>query len=122
MKPRISVIVPVYNSERFFKKTLDSILDQRYPAHEVIVIDLGGSYRKLSQALKELCERRGPQAKKYIELLLSSVPKGEAADDAEIDPKTGRSYLTEFTMLVQDKAPPKTTKRKLSKNPTKKKR
>ena len=70
---------------------------------------------KLSQALKELCERRGPKAREYIESLLLSGRKGEAAEEAEIDPKTGKSYLTEFTILVQDTDPPKIGKRKAAK-------
>ncbi len=77
---------------------------------------------KLSQALKELCERRGPKAREYIESVLLSGRKGEAAEEAKIDPKTGKKYLTEFTMLVQDTAPPKINKRKAAiKSPSKKK-
>jgi glycosyltransferase involved in cell wall biosynthesis len=40
--PKISVIVPSYNQERFIEATLRSILDQDYPNLELIVID-GGS-------------------------------------------------------------------------------
>lgn len=29
-KPLISIIIPVYNSARFIKKTLDSIFDQSF--------------------------------------------------------------------------------------------
>ncbi len=37
--PKISVIVPVYNSEKFLKKSLDSIRFQTYPNLEIICID-----------------------------------------------------------------------------------
>lgn len=40
--PKISVVVPSYNQGRYLEATLRSILDQRYPALELIAID-GGS-------------------------------------------------------------------------------
>ncbi len=36
-KPKVSVVVPVYNSERTIEKCLLSILDQTYPDYEVVV-------------------------------------------------------------------------------------
>jgi glycosyltransferase involved in cell wall biosynthesis len=41
-KPKISVIVPSYNTARFIEETLQSILSQRYSNVECIVVD-GGS-------------------------------------------------------------------------------
>lgn len=38
-KPRISIVTPVYNGERFVHDTLHSILDQNYPGLEYLVID-----------------------------------------------------------------------------------
>lgn len=35
----VSVIIPVYNTERYLKKCLDSVLEQDYPQLEVITID-----------------------------------------------------------------------------------
>ena len=43
MKPRISVIIPVYNSETFLSKCLGSVLRQSEPAHEIIVINDGST-------------------------------------------------------------------------------
>lgn len=40
---KISVIIPVYNVERFLSKCLDSVINQSYPNLEIILIDDGSS-------------------------------------------------------------------------------
>lgn len=47
----ISVIVPVYNSEKFLKRTLQSILDQTYTNFELILINDGSTDQS-----GEICE------------------------------------------------------------------
>lgn len=39
--PRVSVVIPVYNGERYLAEALDSVLAQEQPAFEVIVVDDG---------------------------------------------------------------------------------
>jgi len=39
----ISIIIPVYNTEKYLKKCIDSILGQSYPDYEVILIDDGST-------------------------------------------------------------------------------
>jgi glycosyltransferase involved in cell wall biosynthesis len=41
--PRISVIIPVFNGERTLARAVQSVLDQSFPAHEIIVVDDGSS-------------------------------------------------------------------------------
>lgn len=41
--PKISVIVPVYNAERFLRECLDSVVSQDYVAKEVLLIDDGST-------------------------------------------------------------------------------
>ncbi len=40
---KLSVVVPAYNVEAHISRTLDSLLDQRSPVHEIIVIDDGST-------------------------------------------------------------------------------
>ena len=39
--PKVSVIVPVYNSEKYLPETIDSILNQKFADFELILIDDG---------------------------------------------------------------------------------
>ncbi len=41
--PLVSVILPVYNGERYLQETLDSIREQSYPRLEVIVVNDGST-------------------------------------------------------------------------------
>lgn len=50
--PLISIVIPSYNQARFLGATLQSIVDQKYPRVEVIVID-GGSSDETSCVLDE---------------------------------------------------------------------
>ncbi|WP_413360115.1 glycosyltransferase family 2 protein [Robertmurraya sp. 2P01SA] len=72
MEDLISVIVPVYNSEKYLPKCIESILNQSYPHFELILIDdgsLDGSlhicqkYAEKNQRIRIFYqENRGPSA------------------------------------------------------------
>ena len=38
-KPLVSVLIPAYNHERFVERCLDSVLEDPYPAKEIVIID-----------------------------------------------------------------------------------
>ena len=39
--PKISIIIPVYNTEKTLKRCLNSILDQKYEDYEIILVNDG---------------------------------------------------------------------------------
>lgn len=52
MKDLISIIVPVYNSERYLRSCIESVLAQTYSCYEMILIDDGSCDRSV-----EICQR-----------------------------------------------------------------
>ena len=58
MNPTISIIVPVYNAERYLHRCLDSILAQTFKDFEVICID-DGSPDKSGEILDEYAKADG---------------------------------------------------------------
>ena len=65
--PLVSVIIPVYNHERYVQTAIKSIIDQTYQNIQLLVIDDGSkdsSYQKVME-IKEECEKRFP--KTYFE-------------------------------------------------------
>ncbi len=68
--PEVSIIVPVYNAERYLRQCIDYLLNQKYPHKkiELIMVDncsTDGS-KEIIRAEKKIkyvyCERRGPSA------------------------------------------------------------
>lgn len=43
IEDKVSIILPVYNSEKYIAKTIDSILNQNYNNYELIIIDDGST-------------------------------------------------------------------------------
>lgn len=43
--PLVSVLIPAFNHERFVRRCLDSVLEDPYPAKEIVIIDDGSSDR-----------------------------------------------------------------------------
>ncbi|MCW2598544.1 MAG: epsJ [Frankiales bacterium] len=42
-RPRVSVVVPAYNSEQTLVRTLEAVRQQTFPVHEIVVVDDGSA-------------------------------------------------------------------------------
>lgn len=45
---KISVVIPIYNRQKTIERCLDSVLNQTFPAYEIIVVDDGSNDRTLA--------------------------------------------------------------------------
>ena len=62
---KLSVIIPVYNTEKYLKKCLESVIKQTYKNLEIIVINDGSTDN--SNKIIEKYVTKYPQKIKYIE-------------------------------------------------------
>ncbi len=53
-----SIIIPLYNAERFIDETISSVLDQEYTNWELIIIDDGSSDKSAEKVKKYLTDER----------------------------------------------------------------
>ncbi len=67
--PKISIIIPVYNAEKYLRKCLDSILSQTFSDYEVILVDDGS---KDSSAA--ICEEYSLKDERFT--LIKKQPSG----------------------------------------------
>lgn len=51
---KVSVIIPVYNSELFIRQCVESVVNQTYPEQEIIIVD-DGSVDQSRSICEELC-------------------------------------------------------------------
>ncbi|KJV36815.1 glycosyltransferase [Luteibacter yeojuensis] len=56
--PLVSILIPAYNHEAFVERCLDSVLEDPYPAKEVVIID-DGSTDKTSERIQAWIDRHG---------------------------------------------------------------
>ncbi len=54
--PRFSVIIPAYNSAATLAKAVESVIEQSWPAHEIIIID-DGSTDNILQTVREFGDK-----------------------------------------------------------------
>lgn len=65
LSPSISVVIPAYNAAATLPRALESILAQRRPAHEIVVID-DGSADATAEVVEGFARRGGGPALRYF--------------------------------------------------------
>ena len=85
--PLITVIIPVYNTQKFLKRCLDSVLNQTYKNLEIILVNDGSSDKSA-----ELCEKIAENDSRIV--LIHKENGGlSSARNAGLDSATGE-YIT----------------------------
>lgn len=59
--PKVSVVIPAYNCEKFISMTIESILGQTYKDYEIIVVNDGSTDKT-----DEILSKYAPKNKKNI--------------------------------------------------------
>jgi len=109
----ISIIVPIYNVERFLSECVDSILNQTYKDFELILVDDGStdsslsickSYQAFDQRVKVITKENGGQMSAWILGVKESVGEfiGFVDSDDFIDPDMYQEMLSTQRMYNAD--------------------
>lgn len=107
--PLVSVIVPVYNMERYLAETLESILRSDYPNFEVIVIDDGSedNSRAIAEDFvgKDHRVRLFSQANRGVSSARNNgirQSKGEFILPVDADNIISKDYISEAVKVLKD--------------------
>ena len=108
-RPLISVVVPVYNTEQYFERCIESILDQSYKNLEVIVVNDGspGNISELIQKYKKDSRVNFIDNKDNRGLLRARVcgaqkATGEYLAFVDSDDYVSPHFIEELYQLLQD--------------------
>ncbi len=113
MDEMISVIVPIYNSELYIKRCLDSIVNQTYKTLEIILVNDGSSddsliicqqYQEMDSRIKLITQENGGQSKARNTGLQSATGKyiGFVDCDDWIEPDMYEYLMTLIKMYETD--------------------
>ncbi len=84
---KLSIIIPAYNSEKYIKKCVDSVLKQTYNNIEIIIVDDGSSDRT-----NEICHKMMNEDKRIF-LITQQNSGSSSARNTGIEVATG-DYIT----------------------------
>lgn len=105
MNPKISVIVPVFNSELYLEEALLSIMEQDYEPLEIIVIDDGSTDRsaeivkKFSKVKYLYQSNSGPVPSRNRALLMAT---GEYISFLDSDDIMSSGFLSKFAYFLNE--------------------
>ena len=108
--PKVSIILPVYNAEKYLRETIDSVLVQTYGDFELIAINDGSKDNSLS-ILKEYAKKderiviidkpnTGVSDTRNVGI---SIAKGEYVAFLDADDLYDASYLSVLLSVVEEK-------------------
>lgn len=110
INPKISVIIPVYNSEKYIEKCLESVLNQTYKNYEIIVINDGS--KDNSKEILSKYQEKYPEVIKHIEQENKGVAKtrnygiklakGEYIAFIDNDDYIDQDYLEKFVTEAEN--------------------
>jgi len=87
--PRFSIIIPVYNTEKYLKRCIDSIIDQIYTNIEIILIDDGST-----DSSPSICDEYAQKDNRVVVFHRDNAGEGEARN-------TGiREAIGDFILFV----------------------
>jgi glycosyltransferase involved in cell wall biosynthesis len=96
-QPLISVVIPVYNGERYLAEAVESVLNQSGPPHEVIIVNDGSDdgsaqvARKFGSSVRYSCQQHagiGAARNQGIRLAQGSFLAFQDADDVWVKDKS----------------------------------
>lgn len=106
MDVKFSVVIPCYNAERWISETLDSVVNQTFKVHEVIVIDDGSTDSSLDRlqehsAVTHLLQtqRKGPSVARNAGI---QVATGDWIAFLDADDLWYPNHLERITALVKN--------------------
>ncbi len=107
--PLITVIVPIYNGEKFIKEAIDNILSQEYPALEIIIVD-DGSTDKTKEIIQDIKadiryfyqENSGPSAARNRGIRDASGEFIAFLDVDDLWPENNLKFLVEILQKNQE--------------------
>ena len=91
---KVSIIVPVYNVEKFIERTVKSILSQSYSDWEMLLIDDGST-----DSSGEICNKLASECEKIKVICPYSLAYGEAGAGRVIPPKSDLVFEMELIKI-----------------------
>ena len=110
--PRVSVVVPNYNYAHYLPQRLGTIIEQRYPYFELIVLDDSSNDNSIA-VVKEMAAKRGVHIKTVVNasnsgsvfkqwLRGAQVARGEYVWIAEADDLADTEFLANLVQVMDD--------------------
>jgi len=89
MKPLVSIVMPVYNAEKYLEAAIDSIVKQTYGKYELIIVD-DHSTDNSWKIIKNYAQRYPEKITSIVKLRKNTNAAGNGAMDAVFDKLKGK--------------------------------